>query len=816
VVASRAGPPRALARFRATGELEAIPASALVLTRAEARAVARLRTRRPPPGPVLDLACGWAAGVVLLAVAAQGGPGAERAGRRSVFEYLAAEVFERVDARTREILLRTSFLPSVDANAAARLSGHPDAGDVLADLARSGWFVDALGGGRLAYRYHALFREFLAARAREALGREGTVALVRSSAALLLDAGEVDQAAALLAGAGAWDDLARVLVERAPVLAAAGRLEAMRRWLDALPEAYAEAVPWLRYWRGVSRFLSDPAGAIASAAAAFDAFAKAGDALGAWRSWAAAVDMHIHARHDYAPLDARLDALPDLSARFPFPDPQTEAAVAGTALSAFTNRRPWDPRAADWEDRAATIALAPGDARTRMDVGRHLAFRWAFWAMDLVRARVVLEALRGVATAPDADPAHALMWHFGEANYHAHVGDAASTRAVADRGLEIAARSGVHVWDSLLLTVRLFGALAAEDLASADGDLRELARVVRDGQRLDGAAYHYAAATVALRRNDGREAAERARIAARLAEEAGHPIGLAAARIAWAAAAERGGGAGPTFEEAGKAARDAGYPYGEMGVLFLAANAALARGAEGDAETLLRQALRIAGKLGCLNSVFVSRAATADLCALALERDVEPELAARIVRARSLAPGPRARCVAAWPWPVRIEALGGFALRRDGAEPPRGRAQRKPLELLRLLVAHGERGATLGTLADALWPDAEGDLAHHALETTVYRLRHILGDAAAVTLRAGRAALDPDRVFVDAWAVERLATRAEALRSRGEDEEAARTAASAAALYRGDLLADDGDPRFAPARDRLRERFLGTSRAPSN
>lgn len=131
---------------------------------------------------------------------------------------------------------------------------------------------------------------------------------------------------------------------------------------------------------------------------------------------------------------------------------------------------------------------------------------------------------------------------------------------------------------------------------------------------------------------------------------------------------------------------------------------------------------------------------------------------------------------------------------------------RKTLEQLGLLVAYGERGAALERLADDLWPDAEGDTAQHALETTMYRLRRLLGDQAALVRRGGRAALEPHRAFVDAWAFEGLAGKAEAYRARGDPAGALRASAAAIELYRGDLLPDDDLPEIAHIRERLRSR----------
>jgi DNA-binding SARP family transcriptional activator len=177
------------------------------------------------------------------------------------------------------------------------------------------------------------------------------------------------------------------------------------------------------------------------------------------------------------------------------------------------------------------------------------------------------------------------------------------------------------------------------------------------------------------------------------------------------------------------------------------------------------------------------------------------------VTARGLAAGPRAHTVAAWPWRVRVEALGRLEVLREGTPSPRGKTPRKPLELLALLVASGARGARVDALAEALWPHADGGTSQHALETTAYRLRRILGEPSAVTHRGGRLALDQTRVFVDAWAFEALAARADAFRVAGDPVRALRSAARATALYSGELFGEDEHPLLAEPRARLASRL---------
>ena len=68
---------------------------------------------------------------------------------------------------------------------------------------------------------------------------------------------------------------------------------------------------------------------------------------------------------------------------------------------------------------------------------------------------------------------------------------------------------------------------------------------------------------------------------------------------------------------------------------------------------------------------------------------------------------------------------------------PRTRAQRKPLELLKALVALGGESIPTEKLTDSFWPDTDGDQASSALSTTLYRLRKLIGPDALI-LRDGR------------------------------------------------------------------------------
>ncbi|HUP07597.1 MAG TPA: bacterial transcriptional activator domain-containing protein [Caldimonas sp.] len=206
-------------------------------------------------------------------------------------------------------------------------------------------------------------------------------------------------------------------------------------------------------------------------------------------------------------------------------------------------------------------------------------------------------------------------------------------------------------------------------------------------------------------------------------------------------------------------------------------------------------------------------AAAAHVCAAALDLDADAEFARRVIEARSLTSPDLG--IARWPWPLRLRALGGFAIEREG-EPFRfGRkAPKRMLDLLRAVVALGGRQVDGARLAALMWPDAEGDEARDALKAMLHRLRALLGPN-VLAVRDGQLSFDERRVWIDTWAFEHVSGRVESLLAPGHTLDAADAGelehrrVQVLALYRGHFLGEADVPAWAlPLRDRLRARFV--------
>ena len=110
----------------------------------------------------------------------------------------------------REVLLATSILEQVSAEAAAELTGNEQAGRTLLAVARANAFVQPAGGGW--YRYHTLFAEVLRLKLRHE-HPDRIAALHRRAARWYERNGQLTDAVRHAAQAGDWPLAASMVID---------------------------------------------------------------------------------------------------------------------------------------------------------------------------------------------------------------------------------------------------------------------------------------------------------------------------------------------------------------------------------------------------------------------------------------------------------------------------------------------------------------------------------------------------------------------------------------------------------------------------
>lgn len=163
-------------------------------------------------------------------------------------------------------------------------------------------------------------------------------------------------------------------------------------------------------------------------------------------------------------------------------------------------------------------------------------------------------------------------------------------------------------------------------------------------------------------------------------------------------------------------------------------------------------------------------------------------------------------------WPLKIHTLGQFALQVNGEPLTFSRkAQKRPLDLLRMLIALGGARVDTSTLTGLLWPDAEGDAAKISFDSNLHRLRKLLDIEDILNLSEGKLSLDRTRCWVDAWVVEDLVGQVEREahgRERIDGSSCTTLARELLRVYTGHFLDKESqEPWAISARDRLKAKF---------
>ena len=685
----------------------------------------------------------------------------------------------------RRALGLLAYLPRMTGELAAALTGQIGMPEFLERLAATSLFTQRREGSDAAYEFHALFAEFLRQR-HERTAPAGELRDLRVHAGrLLLAVGEVDAGLRHLLDAEAWDEAAAQLRLHAAAYVADGRFIALGQAIAALPPAVADQ---LAYWRGFACLDTNPAATLADMAIACES-SDPHEQLAA----AALAATALVSKGRFVELDRWIDLVDRVTAFGPALDTldaATEAQVVPGLLAALVYGRPWHPLTQSLAERGEGLLHAEAPVGQQLLLGA-LVFH-LLWRGETDRLRRVMLRIDDLCRGAVA-PAAALMrwWSIGIL-VKAMCGDTDSAREDLRRALALLdAEPSIA---SQRCATELLGTMvgvASGDAAAARGHLDRAARALHPDSAADRANYEIQSGLVALLVDDRFTALRLARSAVATGRRSGYAAREHIALITHALAAtlcDEHGEATRLLDEARAHPMWAVCRWRQWIGGCVAAYAALRRGDDDCAAGEVALAFHLAREHGFRFALMPCSVADLmpRLCALALARGIEVEVARDLVRRLRLkAP---AQADANWPWPVRVWVLGGFEVEVGGAPLPHARKEsRRLLELLRLLAAHGSAGVSIDHVADALWPDADGDAAHNALDNALHRLRRLLGGDDRILLRRSALALNGQRCWVDLQALlGRLAlleacadiALPAALRAAGE-------------LYRGPLLPQD-------------------------
>ena len=813
IAISREPPPAGYARLLVGQQLVVVDESALRFTDDDTQRLVSLHGRSWPASELRQVTDGWAAAMILLlAVRTELGPDdALRGGaaRERLFAFFAGEVLAKMSPVDAAALLRIAFLPSATAPMAVAISGDPRAGELLAELARRSLFTERRDGTPTAYSFHALFGEFLRARAADALPAAALQALRLQAAGLLAAHGHADAAISQLIHAEAWAEALVLLDAHAGRFTAQGRTRMVSDWILALPEntrASAQAC----YWLGFCELAVDPVTALAHLERAHQGFVAAGDALGAFYAAAAAADavVFIGANlHAIEPWMAVLESgTPAYLARR---DAETDLRVLPGLLAAFVHRRTDHPLTAPLADLAERLLDLPLGASQRILLGT-LAY-YLLWTGQTPRLQRIVIKIDRMCAGSDSAPATLLRWYSVGVLIRALLGRVDEALDQARRSLSLAAQGPPTMRAKAHLLMAL-AEVAARNAEPARLHLTEAAGLMDPTNAIDATTYEFQRGLLTLLDGDWPQAAQLMRASVASGRASGWPLREHIALLGQVLSAAQVG----AFDEAEAALREVlNHPFYAVCrwhhwlAGLIEAQLAERRGQRPRALTALAAAFAVGRECGfdfgpmpyCCGDM-MSR-----LAALALAHHVDPAFAQAIIRRHRLPAPPGAG--ESWPWALRIRTLGRFGIERVGTASVASRKEsRKVLDLLKLLIAWGGGPVPVARLCAALWPEAEGDAARNSFDNALHRLRKLLGTDDHVLLHAGGLSLNAATCWTDLAALDACLAEVDTLPVGDDPARTAALAERALALYLGPFLAGEDDlPGVLTSRARVEARF---------
>lgn len=814
---SREPPPTAFARLRVHGDLIQLDAELLRFTPVEAQSLANAKGIQCTDTAMIiranEFAVGWAAGLTLLLERGNlplPQPFANTDTMQVLFDYFSQEFFSRLQPTSQRLLMHCALLPELPVAAVQQLTRENAVVHFLDELSTKNYFTTRHEREGLVYCFHPLFRAFLLNRATKFIDKEEFSELNKQAASILAKYGHIEDAVTLLRECENWDSLVEIILEHAEAVSHQHRLKLLASWIEWLPETKVEQSAWLLYWLGSCQLPFNPTVAKATLHRAYSLFETRQDVVGIYQCWAAIATSHNFTWPTKQEAQSWVSTFDNIQTRYPnFPSRETEARVIPALVGLLRHYSLNYSHLQYWLSRSENLLSLIADNATRLLIATELAWCYS-WLGKAVQGESLMRESAYLVTS-GIEPLARLNWYLVSAIYARHRADVAACKDAVEEGLRIADESEVHVVDLYLCVLGMYGTLNIGDLDAAMS-LQQRISLTHRAQKLDISAFHHIQSMMNLHLGNFVEAGQHARNALAPIEASGVILPCFLNRLFFASSLMEAG----RLEEANEQLELAlqlrhGVDSEAMSLMYLLGKALLElkRDCHSEALAILHDAINSARQSGGHYPPLYYRKSLTALFSLGLEANMNVDAIQDMIRSQRLIPNDVAQVTDNWPWPIRIFTFGRFCITKDGVPLKVGaKASHKPMHLLKVLIAYGGRDVPQEKLFSSLWPDTDGDDAHHAFETTLYRLRKLLGSE-ILLVKDGRLTLNPSYCWVDCWLFEQLLDKLDLAITSNNISDISQLTERLLNTYQGSFLGhDDEIPAAIGYAERLRSRLL--------
>lgn len=818
IVLSRHAPPPTYTRLLANQSMMHIMPEELSFSQDEALGLLQCVEGHPVPEEMVQelqqRAHGWAAGLILFLERYRHGENVidvwDRSETQAVFNYFATELYTQLPEDTKSLLCTMALLEDFDSAMITGLTGKPEANILFESLCQKNYFLIRLSGNRVIYRYHPLFHQYLKEELQRRLDREEYVFLCRRAASLLAEANDVEAAIHLWLNIGDSSVAAGKICVIANKLIHQGRHHQLLSWIARLDEESLAGDPWLLYWCACARLPFETQAGLEDLIQSFDMFKNLEDEIGQYLSCSSIIAFYIMVWNEFHSLDRWLEEMDRIRQQYPvYPSHEIEVMVTASMLGAIIARRPQDPQSQHWLVRADHLYDSTRDPAEKMRLAHTLLYAHS-WIGDSKRLEFIHQSIGHNIDHPATSPIDRVFWYYFKAFGDWFSGNPEMCAEDVQSGIQVIRETGLDMMVANMSSQGVYGSLTTGNQAAATEYLDQVYQATDFDSPFNAAHYHYLSSWHALDGGDMVMARQAAEQCVEYAGTAGAIFIEALAHTIFAHAlfaSDEIQAAQAQLEQAMDIANAIGIPVLVVQCRISQAYFDYQNGKPESARDSLSFALSMASRSDLRAYPGCPRRMMTVMFQLALAHGIEPGYVRCLIGSLKLVPDPKLPGTEAWPWPVKINALGKFVVFYNGAPLKfSAKAQKKPLELLKVLVAFGGERVREHRLEQSLWPDAEGDLARQNLKATIHRLRKLIG-LDTLIVQGGDVSLNPSCCWVDVWELEHSLMGMDNI-ATGSSEQVELIVWRLLSAYTGPLLPDEVDSQIGLMRERMRARYL--------
>ena len=640
---------------------------------------------------------------------------------------------------------------------ATEVSGNAEAANILADFHKQHFFTSQRDLSEPTYQYHALFKEFLMAKATEFYSHEQYIELTHRVGNLLEKYGRDEEAVGLYIQSRLWSAAIPLILKLSPQLLAQARAQIVANWIQSLPEDIVSVTPWLLFWRGVSRQFVNPFEARSTLEQAFAGFADAQDVMGQLSAASAIIDIVFFLRESLLSTTRWVDVLQNhLDRNFIFPSTLIEARILSSLFSVLLYMRPQDSQLSRYAERLVVLLDDDLEVNQKVMIGAHLVNYYSPLAGDLNTCERIVIRITPQLASSQVTVVTQIIWRFFCTLPCILRGQDDDAYELVRPVLRLVKDNNLPFMEPITIFYIVFVHLCRGDTRAAEPLLRRMAEVVNTAQPADVAWLYLANCWYALSCGEYSTAFNQGQAALQAISRVGATLTWIDVNCLVALERCQSG----KYDEALSILamlREQAFgksPRLRYQALMVEVYAYLQIDDSAKCHRCLREAFAIGHSyhyFGSLYCLFPKKVMT-QICAEALRAGIEVDYTQRLILRRCLQPDDL--YLEKWPWPVRIYALGQCRLFvHDKDHPCELNTHLKPLKLLKILIALGGQYVQEAEISEILWPDAEGDAAHSSFTTTLSRLRKLIGDE-AILVNSGRLTINRRLCWLDAWSFE--------------------------------------------------------------